>query len=109
MHELGITRNIVEIVNERAEGARVSRVMLAVGELTAVIPEALHFCFDTVTQGTLLEGAELQIEQIAGRARCDRCGNEFAMPLTGAHCECGSRSYALLSGEELKIVEMELH
>lgn len=109
MHELGITRNVVEIVSDKAQGKPVCRVKLAIGELTAVVPEAMHFCFDVVSQGTVLEGAALEIETVMGRAICETCDSEFPMPLTGARCECGGRSYRLLSGEELKIVEMELH
>ncbi len=109
MHELGITRNIVEIVNAETAGAPVCRIKLAIGELTAVVPEALRFCFDTVCQGTVLENAKLEIEHIEGRARCEICGSEYQMPITGSRCHCGSREHRLLAGEELKIVEVELH
>ncbi len=109
MHELGITRNIVEIVSQQAAGQPVSRVRLAIGNLTAVVPDALHFCFDVVTQGTVLQGARLEIDSIEGRALCESCGAEYPMPLTGSRCGCGSADYQLLAGEELKIVEMETH
>ena len=58
MHELGITRNIVAIVEEAAKGRRVRRVTLEVGELSGVMSEAIAFCFDVVTAGTALEGAK---------------------------------------------------
>ena len=58
MHELGITRNIVAIVEEAAKGAACGRVTLEVGELSGVMSEAIAFCFDVVTAGTALEGAK---------------------------------------------------
>ncbi|RWE34243.1 MAG: hydrogenase maturation nickel metallochaperone HypA, partial [Mesorhizobium sp.] len=52
MHELGITRNIVSIVEDAAKGRRVRRVTLDVGRLAGVMPDALAFCFDVVSRGT---------------------------------------------------------
>ena len=67
MHELSITRNVVAIVSERAEGQRVTRVRLEIGRLTAVMPDSIRFCFDICAQGTPLEGAELEIVASAGQ------------------------------------------
>jgi hydrogenase nickel incorporation protein HypA/HybF len=36
MHELGITQNIVEIVAEQAQGLVVQRVVLEIGQLSAI-------------------------------------------------------------------------
>ena len=46
MHELGIAQEIVEQVSARAQGARVLRVVLEIGKLAAILPDALRFCFD---------------------------------------------------------------
>ncbi|MBN9547318.1 MAG: hydrogenase maturation nickel metallochaperone HypA [Alphaproteobacteria bacterium] len=108
MHELGITRNIVSIVEEAAKGRRVRRVTLDVGRLAGVMPDALAFCFDVVSKGTAIEGALLDIRQIAGRCRCLDCGVEFETPTLYQACACGSRRLERLAGEELKIREMEL-
>ena len=43
MHELGITRNVVAICSEHANGAPVRRVRLQIGQLSAVLPEAVRF------------------------------------------------------------------
>jgi len=108
MHELGITRNIVAIVGDAAKGRRVRRVTLEVGKLSGVMTEAIAFCFDTVAQGTPLEGAVLDIFEIEGRARCLACGAQFAIPNFFTPCACGSRRQTRLSGEELNIKSMEL-
>ena len=67
MHELSITRNVVAIVSERAEGQRVTRVRLEIGRLTAVVPDSIRFCFDICALGTPLAGAELEIVESAGQ------------------------------------------
>jgi hydrogenase nickel incorporation protein HypA/HybF len=67
LHELSITRNVVAIVSERAEGQRVTRVRLEIGRLSAVVPDSIRFCFDICAQGTPLEGAELEILESAGQ------------------------------------------
>jgi hydrogenase nickel incorporation protein HypA/HybF len=108
VHELSITRNIVAIVSDRAHGRRVRRVKLEVGKLSGVMTDAIVFCFDVVAQGTVLEGARLDITEVEGRARCTACGAEFDMPTLYTACACGSRRLHRLQGEELKIKTMEL-
>ena len=54
MHELGITRNIVAIILEEANGKKVKRVTLEIGKLSAIIPDSIHFCFDICCKETLL-------------------------------------------------------
>ena len=50
MHELGLAQAIVEQVSARAQGARVLRVVLEIGKLAAVLPDALRFCFDLAAE-----------------------------------------------------------
>ncbi len=108
MHELGITRNIVAIVSEHANGARVKRVGLEIGSLSAIMPDAIRFCFDVCSKDTLLEGAELEIEEVPGVARCDACGAEFGIEKAFGICACGSRHIQCIAGKEMKIKEMEV-
>jgi hydrogenase nickel incorporation protein HypA/HybF len=108
VHELSITRNIVAIVGDHADGRRVRRVTLEIGKLSGVMTDAIAFCFDVVAQGTVLEGAALDIIEVEGHARCAACGAEFDMPTLFTACACGSRRLHRLRGEELKIKTMEL-
>jgi hydrogenase nickel incorporation protein HypA/HybF len=66
MHELSITRNIVAIVSEAAEGKRVVRVVLEVGKQAGVMPDAIRFCFEVVSDGTAVQGAALSIIEVDG-------------------------------------------
>jgi hydrogenase nickel incorporation protein HypA/HybF len=66
MHELAIVHGIVDAVTERSGGDRIVRVVVEVGRLTAVLPDALRFCFEVVAQGTAAEGASLDILETDG-------------------------------------------
>ena len=108
MHELALTCAIVESAEEAANGRRVIRVTLEIGRLSGVMTEAIHFCFDEVARGTGVEGAVLDIREIDGRARCRRCGAEFATPDLYTACACGALDIERLQGEELTIKSIEL-
>lgn len=106
MHELSITRNIVAIVSERANGAKVTQVTLEVGKLSAVIPDAIRFCFDIVAQGTVLEGAQLDVIEVPGNGRCRDCGLDVELRTLVDRCLCGSSNIERFAGEELTIKQM---
>ena len=108
MHELSITRSVVAICAERAGGAQVTRVTLEIGKLSAVLPDAVRFCFDACAKGTAIEGAALEIIETPGRARCRECGAAVALTELVGRCACGSADLELVQGEELKIREMEV-
>jgi hydrogenase nickel incorporation protein HypA/HybF len=108
MHELGITQNIVSIVAECAQKKKVKRVLLEIGKLSAILPDAVRFCFDICTQGTVLEGAKLEILETTGLARCQQCGAEISLEKPFGKCGCGSIHLDLIAGEELKIKEIEI-
>ncbi|ERT04674.1 hydrogenase nickel insertion protein HypA [Lyngbya aestuarii BL J] len=109
MHELGITQNIVAIVSEHARGAPVKRVTLEIGKLSAIMPDAIRFCFDVCTQGTVLEGATLEIIEVVGLGKCRQCGTEVPLDQPFGICQtCNSVELDIIQGEELNIKEMEV-
>lgn len=108
MHELAITESLVSAVAERVGDAKVRRVRLVVGRLSGVVPDAVMFCFDVCTKGTALEGARLEIDEVAARARCRECALESVIEDPIPLCRCGSPNIALLSGKELRIQEVEV-
>src|SRR6202167_354337 len=108
MHELAITESIVESVEEHVRGAKVLRVVLVIGKLSGVVPDAVRACFDICAEGTVMEGAALDIEEAPGRARCRDCAAQVELFDTIALCPCGSANLALLSGQELKIRAVEV-
>lgn len=109
MHELSLMRSIVGTCVERAEGRRVKSVRLRVGALSGVEVHALRFCFDVCTEGTVLAGAALTIDEVPGRAECRACGERVALERFVAVCPCEKRArLTVLSGDELLIDSMEV-
>ena len=109
MHELSIAESIVEISARHANGRRVTKVYLKVGHLRQVVPSALAFSFELVAQGTPVEGAELEIEEVPTTVLCRGCGalsepKEFPLSC-GA---CGGFELEILKGEELFVESLEL-
>lgn len=109
MHELGITRNLVAIVSEAAQGRTVRKVWLEIGSRSALMPEAVRFCFDIVSQGTPLASATLEIVAIEPGWRCTACGAAASEEPAPTHCPaCGGETLRRCSGEELNIKAMEV-
>ena len=113
MHEMSIAVNIVDIVKlelAKNEASQLKSIKLKIGKMSAVEPESLSFCFGAITEGTDMEGARLDIEEVPIRGRCRNCSAEFELdryfstPCPG----CGGASSELISGKELDIVSMEV-
>lgn len=108
MHELAVTESIVAAITERLGDARITRVVLEVGSLSGVVPDAVQFCFDVCTKGTVLDGAVLEIVTLPGRARCCTCAAETEVADLLAVCPCGSIALEVMAGQELRIREVEV-
>lgn len=66
MHEWGIVGALIEEVIKRAKEnglEKIDRVYLSLGEDGHPTPDALKFCFRILSEGTLLERAELEIRK----------------------------------------------
>ncbi len=111
MHELSIAESINNIVQETLgeREAKVLRINLQIGKLSAVVPDSLKFCFQFVAKDTPTENAELNIEEISVTCKCTACGSEFTLDFPVFLCpHCGSGEVKLLSGRELFIKSIEL-
>lgn len=112
MHEVSIMQNAMALARETAKskGAqRIHALRLRVGAMSGVVPDALQFAFDMVTQGTMAEGASLEIESVPARCWCAECQLEFdSEDFLGECPKCGQLSSELRSGTELEIASVEL-
>jgi hydrogenase nickel incorporation protein HypA/HybF len=113
MHEMGLALEIIDIATASIPtdmaGARVERVNLTVGKLSAVVPESLRFCFQVASRETALEGAELNIEEVPVMARCKQCGHEWTIDAPVFRCPaCEATAIEVVSGRELDIRSIEL-
>ncbi|MGE5369381.1 MAG: hydrogenase maturation nickel metallochaperone HypA [Chloroflexota bacterium] len=112
MHEMALTESIVEIVSEEARrhaSNKVRVVRLLIGALAHVEPEALRFCFDAVSRDTIAEGATLDIVRAPGEGWCLDCGKTVAIEERFGACpECGGRHVQMTSGDDLRVLELEV-
>lgn len=112
MHELAVAQRLLEIVEQEARpyaGARVRRISLRIGRLSAVVPDALRFAFDAITRGGIAEGACLEIEEVPLSIRCRQCEEVFEVEDPFMVCpQCEGVDVELVSGRELEIRSMEI-
>ncbi|MDT4915959.1 MAG: hydrogenase nickel incorporation protein HypA/HybF [Pseudonocardiales bacterium] len=108
MHELAIATSVVDTISARVAGRKVHGVRLEIGKLSGVSVESLRFCFDIAAAGSEVDGAALEIEEPAGRARCERCLEEFLVDDRILLCACGSSEVRVLAGDELRILSVEV-
>lgn len=109
MHEMSITRGIIEICESHAGGRRVLALEVEIGTLSNVVPEAVEFCFEACSQGTLLEGARLDIRRIPGRGHCRVCGADAPLSSLYDPCPaCGVFGVTVVEGEEMRVREIEV-
>lgn len=110
MHELAISEAIVSEVCERVDATSVVRVVLEIGRLSGVVPDAVRFCFDLAARSTIVEGAVLEIMEIPGLARCGACDAPVALedsPI-GTCGACGGIHLVVVAGQELRIKCVEV-
>lgn len=112
MHEMALAASVLEIVEGTARkngDARVSAVWLEIGALSHVEPEAMRFCFDAVTRGSLADRARLEIVTTPGAAWCMPCGDTVPLAGLGEPCpRCGSFQLAVSQGEAMRVTQIEL-
>jgi hydrogenase nickel incorporation protein HypA/HybF len=93
--------------NERAN--RIVAIRLKIGALSGVVPDALRFAFDTLTLGTLAEGAELAIDDVPARFWCAACAQEFEAEDLLSDCpKCHQPSGELRAGREMELASVEI-
>lgn len=108
MHELAISRAILDQAIAHAEGRPVLRVDMTVGALRQVAPDSLCFYFEILARGTVCEGAVLQPRPVAARLRCD-CGAEWELAEPDFRCpSCAGARITVLHGDELRVESIEV-
>ena len=121
MHELALSRAIVEVALRHAEGRPVTLVRVRAGALRQVVPGSLRFNFEIVTRDTACDGARLELELIAAKLRCASCRREWdpAPPQATQVSElvaapsfrcpaCGAGGGDVVAGEELEVESIDV-
>jgi len=112
MHELPITQQIVKMATERgleAGASKVERIRLVVGERSGYISESIQMYFDIISEGTLCEGALLEIEAVRPKLKCPACGTIFVRKPMRFDCPaCGTDGEPTDIGREFYIDSIEI-
>ena len=111
MHELSLCEAIAATVSRHvgARGATAAGVVVRIGHLRQVVPDALSFCWTMLTEGTDLADCTLEIEQVPAVVRCNACGEETELDVPLMLCAaCEGDDVTLLSGEEFLVVAVDL-
>ena len=112
MHEMSLAESMLQLVEEtahREQAKCVKTILIEIGQLACVEPEALKFCFEAVSRRTMAEGSRLEIVSVAGTAHCPRC--QCVVPLETLYdaCPlCGLQPLPPLSGTEMRVREIEI-
>jgi hydrogenase nickel incorporation protein HypA/HybF len=112
MHEMSLAEGILQLVEDtarREQATSVKSVVLEIGRLSAVEPEALKFCFAAVTRGSIAQEARLDVIDVPGVGYCLACRATVMMEaLYGACPKCGSYQLQATGGTEMRVKEIEI-
>ncbi len=113
MHETSIVINILDTVTAqcRREGyKKINSIRLKIGKASHILPDSLQFAFEIIRQDTIANNAELIIESIPLTAHCNSCSHDFetGKQLVFQCPACESKSFKIISGYEMEIVDMEV-
>ncbi|MCP4230388.1 MAG: hydrogenase maturation nickel metallochaperone HypA [bacterium] len=112
MHELDVTQSIVdalleEMAQRNLDGITV--VNMRCGRLTTFVPDSIRFYYESLTEGTKLEGSALNIEDVPVEGKCNACGAKLELADPVFLCaKCGSPDLEVVSGRELEITSIEV-
>jgi hydrogenase nickel incorporation protein HypA/HybF len=113
MHEMSLAGGILRVVEQaqvREGFTRVSRLALEAGALSGVEVSALRFALESMTPGTVLEGATIDIDQPPAAAWCMACAQAVTIQSRLDDCPlCGSAQIQPTGGHELKVRELIVH
>ncbi len=112
MHEMSIAQSLIDVVKEemvKHEAKTLRSVRLDIGEMSAIVPDALSFCFEVAVTGTELEGARLIMDVIPVKGLCHECKSEFEVKDYTFVCpSCSNTKIETIAGQNLSIVEIEV-
>ena len=106
MHEAALAESIIKISLETAEknhSKKISKVGLKLGDMAGVEIEALTMSFNVLKKNTAAENAELEINRVPIRAKCNKCGKIFIVEHYNFFCPECDGILILQSGRELLV------
>ena len=66
MHEAAIAKEVFDIAQQAMAEKRLTRVVMDIGEYSAVVPEQLQLVFRIAVHNTAMDGCALEIHDMPG-------------------------------------------
>jgi hydrogenase nickel incorporation protein HypA/HybF len=112
VHELSVCQALIGQVEDIAREHNATGVVLIrlqVGPLSGVEPQLLEQAYTLARAGTVAAYAELVIDRLPIKVRCQQCGAETAATANRLLCgACGDWRTTVISGDELILASVEL-
>lgn len=113
MHEMSIVRRFMNIAIDTASQNHVTHVksvVLQVGEMTDLVPHYLQKYYKIASEGTILEGSDLEVEMVPLRVSCNSCGEVYEpMRTPDRLCpKCHSGECHILSGRDVTVAQLKV-
>lgn len=110
MHEVALSTQLSHVVRRAAAGRQVTGVHVRIGALRQVVPQTLEYAWGFVIAGTPLEGAQLEVEWVPARVRCEAGHDTLIdasayLDLRCSSCDAPTR---VITGEEFQVVDIEV-
>lgn len=110
MHEMSLTRNVVDIVLEEARAANaveVRSVTVVIGALRDIVEDMFEGLFAHLARGSVAESAELQLIRVPVTVKCRNCSMVYRLDIRDESTyicpSCHQRDYSLNSGMEFYV------
>lgn len=104
---MSLALRIIEVAESeaiKAAGTAITAIEVEVGLLAGVMPEALTFCLDAASRGSMAEKAAFSFIKIPGMGHCLECRIDITVTDFPAQCPiCHGFGVTITNGTELKI------
>jgi hydrogenase nickel incorporation protein HypA/HybF len=112
MHELSLAQSIIEIVDDilsEENHNELKEVVVDIGELIAVVPESLQFCYAVLIEQTAYRESKLTINILPIEAECKTCHHQVKIDKFNFRCpQCNSQELEIIQGNELNVRYLEV-
>jgi hydrogenase nickel incorporation protein HypA/HybF len=109
---MALAQNILDIIDETLSKEKftiLKEVVVEIGELVAVVPDSLQFCYAVLTEKTPYQDSRLSINILPLQAKCMDCNLIFKIINMSFICPaCQSQELEIVQGQELKISYVEV-
>lgn len=109
---MSIAQNILEIVDEymaKDQNGNLLEVAVEIGELVAVVPDSLLFCYNVLVENSKYQDSKLTIKVLPLQGSCNSCHNLFKIENFSFICpSCMATDIAVNGGQELRISHLEV-